>query len=264
MFSTKPLSQITSNLASGVYKIRPISNSKSDVWQQFGVVTCDDTDLDYVACKSCHVAIKYAGRQTGTSTMKRHKCRVPSSQSSIVSHCVSNVSKVSKNEKACITRSCADFVCRDLRPFETVAGDGFVSMAQSLLNLQHKHNTLLQAKDILPHPTTVSRSVDDREAIVISELSALIQQAFSNTGHVSFTSDMWTDAHRQRSYITITTHWITDDWTLISRVICTEQFDPTEKKTGVNVKAAILAVFSTYGVTNVQLDNSSQQTVDPI
>jgi len=31
-----------------------------------------------------------------------------------------------------LTLKCADFVCHNLHPFETVAGDGFVALAQAL------------------------------------------------------------------------------------------------------------------------------------
>lgn len=250
------LPQVTSNVASGMFKIRSISASKSDVWKQFGIVTNDGEDLDYVACKLCHTAITYMGRQTGTSTMKRHKCRVVSNQASIVSHCVSGVSSISKSDKDTVTRACADFVCKDLRPFSTVSGDGFIQLVQSVIDVQRKHNTRLNAKDLLPHPTTVSRNVEKRAAAVLTELADLLQDAFLNGGQVSFTGDIWTDSHRQRSFLTLTTHWIADNWDLVSRVVCTEQFDPTLKKTGINIKAAVLSVFHSVGITHAQIDRS--------
>ena len=61
-----------------------------------------------------------------------------------------------------------------------------------ILKLQHKSFNLINAKDILPHPTTVSRSLGIRAESVRQELSAELREAF-NRGIVSFTSDMWTD-----------------------------------------------------------------------
>ena len=41
---------------------------------------------------------------------------------------------------------------------------------------------------------------------------------------------------------TITGHWISEDWALVSRVLCTEDFDSTQKKTGDNIHRAIVTI----------------------
>ena len=38
-----------------------------------------------------------------------------------------------------------------------------------------------------------------------------------------------------------------------SRVVCTDDFDPTQKKTGVNVKAALLSSLSKFGIDSSHL-----------
>ena len=187
--------------------------------------------------------------------MKRHKCANKDNSQKLITSLVDTPTTVTKDEKSRITNACVNFPCQDLRPFETVGGAGFENLVQELFKLQHKHKALLKASDILPHPTTVSRQVADKAKNVKSELSTILQDAFSS-GHVSFTSDMWTDAHKQRSYLTVTAHWIDSNWNLCSRVICTEEFDPTEKKTGVNIRSALAKIFSNMGVTESQLKRS--------
>ena len=72
------LSGITSKLSSGSYRIRSVSSGKSEVWKIFGLVVDENgDDLDYAACKFCHYAISYRGRVTGTTTLKKHKCKSP-------------------------------------------------------------------------------------------------------------------------------------------------------------------------------------------
>ena len=51
---------------------------------------------------------------------------------------------------------------------ETIAGEGFVGLAQSLITLGVKYGQV-SAKDVLPHPTTVSRKITDVAAKVKQE-----------------------------------------------------------------------------------------------
>ena len=43
---------------------------------------------------------------------------------------------------------------------------------------------------------------------------------------------MWTDNYKQRSYLTITAHWINSKWELVSYFMCTEKFDSTKSGCG--------------------------------
>ena len=65
--------------------------------------------------------------------------------------------------KSHITDKCAEFVCKDIRSFETVSGDGFIALAQSVINVGVKYGQV-SATEVLPlvlHPTTVSRRVSE-------------------------------------------------------------------------------------------------------
>ena len=59
---------------------------------------------------------------------------------------------------------------------------------------------------------------------------------------------MWTEQHSQKAYLVITAHWITDDWQLVSRVICTKEHDSTLKKTATNIHTALQEAFEEYGI----------------
>ena len=53
--------------------------SESDVWKVFGLVVDEnDVDLDYAGCCNCYAVFKCCGRQTDTSTLRKHKCYVSS------------------------------------------------------------------------------------------------------------------------------------------------------------------------------------------
>jgi len=73
-----------------------------------------------------------------------------------------------------VTLKCTEFACRDLRPFKTVAGDGFVALAQAFISLGVKYGQVSR-KDVLPHPTTILWRTSDvaakiRHDVVIPDI----------------------------------------------------------------------------------------------
>ena len=56
---------------------------------------------------------------------------------------------------------------------------------------------------------------------------------------------MWTETHTQTSYITVTVHYIADDWTLIERVLAS---DADLRHTGTNIKQAMYAILTEYDI----------------
>jgi len=184
--------------------------------------------IPYVQCRKCAKVLTYDKRKVGTSCQSA----TPSGTTPIGRFLKSaSVPLAVKQE---ITVKCADFACRDLRPFETVAGDGFVALAQAFTSVGVKYGKV-SAKDVIPHPTTVSRRVTDvtakvRQETVIPE----IRNCFNKCGG-GITTDMWTKSYRQLSYITVTVHYITEEWKLVERVVATREFDPDLRHTGGNI-----------------------------
>ena len=125
--------------------------------------------------------------------------------------------------------------------------------------LQHQSSVLLDASDYLPHPTTVSRHVataaDSARQILAAELKEGLQ-----SGSVAFTTDMWTDSYKNTAYSTVTAHIITSNFTMKSRVMCTDSFDSTQRKTGVNIKAHLLQSFAKFGIDQSLLQNAVYTT----
>lgn len=241
-------------LVSGEYKLRPSINGRSDVWKDFGVVTDQDGKvLPYAACKSCFTVVSYTGRKSGTNSLKRHKCKSDDRQTSIltalsVKSIQPKFAKVTQADKHKIIQLSTNYVCKDISPFEAVDGDGLLYLIQGVTDLQFKQSQPLNVRDIIPHSTTVSRNIHRQAEQEKQKLSETLIEALK-VGNVSFTCDMWTDSFKQRSYTTITAHWISENWTLNSRVLCTEELDPALKKTGVNVKAAVASALGKFGIS---------------
>jgi len=94
------------------------------------------------------------------------------------------LSTADKNEiKDTVVRFCA----KDIRPFSTVEGRGFIELAGKLISIGAKYGNL-SPTDVLPSAQTVSRHVAD---VVSSEKTALSTE-LSSISKFGVTTDMWT------------------------------------------------------------------------
>lgn len=78
-----------------------------------------------MSCDKCNKVLTYSGHKSGTSGLRRHVCTVLKGQTSLTF--MSNQSKVSSALNATTTK-CVDFVCADIRPYDTVSGQGFIKL----------------------------------------------------------------------------------------------------------------------------------------
>lgn len=65
------------------------------------------------------------------------------------------------NARSHVIEKCVDFCCKDIRPFETVAGGGFIKLAQELINIGAAYGHL-SAEKLLPDPTTISHKCQEK------------------------------------------------------------------------------------------------------
>jgi len=202
--------------------------------------------IPYVQCRKCAKVLTYDKHTfvVRTSHLRRHaaacQSATPSGSGTTPIGQFFKSASVPLAVKQKITVKCEDFACRDLRPFETVAGDGFVA------SVGVKYGQV-SAKDVIPHPTTVSQRVIDVAAKVRQEtVTPEIRNCFKKCGG-GITTDMWTESYRQLSYITVTVHYITEEWKLME-VVATREFDPDLRHTGANIKQVVSAILADFSV----------------
>ena len=110
------------------------SKCKSDVWKKFSkVVDNSGTCIGYVVCNTC--GDLYLHGKNGNSAMSRHKCN--GNQPCITVNSIKTIyfqdkRASTKEMKDKVTKSCVEMCCRDIRPFEVVAGDGFLDLQQQV------------------------------------------------------------------------------------------------------------------------------------
>jgi Hermes transposase DNA-binding domain len=116
-----------------------------------------------VSCIRCKKLLTYDKVKGGTSHLRRHgdSCNAkgltssstPSIDNYFKSSCVPLAAKTVCNREMCR-------VCGGIRPFETIAGDGFRALAQAFIGIGVKYGQV-SASNVIPNPTTVSRKISD-------------------------------------------------------------------------------------------------------
>jgi len=255
--------EIRRRIRDGFYRTLQRDATKNDLWKYFwgiekaassneaggsveGQSCATTTEIPYVQCNRCTKVLSYDKVKGGTSHLRRHATTCQSTELSSTTTPISSFFKSSTvplTVKQDITLKCAEFACRDLRPFETVAGDGFVALAQALISVGVKYGQV-SAKDMLPHPSTVSRKIADVAANVKQNMVMPEILNCLNKWGGGITTDMWTESYRQLSYITVTVHYITAEWKLVERVIATREFDPDLRHTAVNIQEVVTNILS--------------------
>lgn len=144
-----------------------------------------------------------------------------------------------------VCRRAVEFVAKDIRLFQVVAGTGFLNMAQTLIGIGAKYGNV-DASSLLPHPTTLSRNTSELAEELRDVVKDIVVPIARSIG-ISVTLDLWTDDHKKVSYLGVTIHYVRD-YKLVGRVLCTSEFDPECRKTGENVRAALQQALRRYGL----------------
>ena len=150
----------------GDYKICPKADTASaEWWSTFDRIRDTQGNLKpFVRCRRCLNLLAYDPRKTGTSSLSAHNktCRAtpPDSNQSIITMLERpQPATVSLETKRVLTDSLARLCAQDMRPFEIVIGGGFEHLCQTLLDIGRKNKDRIEARALLPDPTTISRRV---------------------------------------------------------------------------------------------------------
>jgi hypothetical protein len=219
-------------------------SGKSDVWQNFEeIINNEKQYTGYIICKNCLDIYKYDYKKTGSSSLRRHKCEKDEKQSKITSYWEKKTFPIVAKE---ITiKKITNFVCKDLHPFEIILGSGFREFSQEMINIGATYETL-PVDDLFPHPTTISRNIAKEAESVKSTLTLKLKDIFQLVGG-AFTTDMWTDDYRKISYISLTVHYIDENWQLKEQILAASKF-PEVKHTAEQIKKTILGILKGYNL----------------
>ena len=230
-------------------------NPKSNVWMSFKLIYIDDKFVGFVRCNEC--LNMYTWESGGsTKSMLRHDCDKTTQSVKIRPQTSSGKGKsndisITKYLKKTIPQAAihqlnidiAGGLCKDIRPLHSVEGDGFKHYAQALLDFGAKYGSH-PIEDIIQHRTTLKRyrvpEICDQSR---KDLKNELKEASTNP-IFAFTSDMWTDKYKHRKFLSLSIHWISDDWNLKVKLLGLQELE--ESATSVNIGINCEKLLSKY------------------
>ncbi|XP_065096446.2 E3 SUMO-protein ligase ZBED1-like [Paramisgurnus dabryanus] len=241
-------------------EIRTPSSLKADIWKYFGFYEVEggnELDKSHTICRLCRTKLKYFGN---TKNMRNHITRfhpeeekqmagpsVAANQRTIEQTILSKLPPGSERAKR-ITKSIATFIAKDLRPYSVVENQGFCAMLHTLE----------------PRYNVPSRRYFTDTAIpkLYNETKNEVMESLKKAGRIAVTCDAWTSIATE-SYVTVTAHFITDEWQLASHVLQTREVN--ESHTGANIAELLKNVTEEWQITKKDLvlvtDNASNMAV---
>ena len=138
---------------------------RSKVWDCFGPIFNDENKeiANFVACKMCYCVYKY--NKNALSNLVNHKCYIEAKNENTGIEIDVN----QETKKKC-TEVLTEWVVGDIRPYALVQDRGLMEFSKLMLAVGHKHGPNVNIANLLPHPTTVYRNVEQRYQIHFKNL----------------------------------------------------------------------------------------------
>ena len=230
MASGSEASTCSASTSASVVQTESSSSSnreKSDVWKYFrkkGPKT--------VECTLCDKEYAFHG---GTSNLRDHLVRMhsnefkPKQQPCLDAFVIRGKCPDSRAKR--ISELIANMVARDLRPAAVVEGDGFKALMK-FIEPGYKAPSAT-------HIATVIRRQYEAAKV------ALKQKLKEDASSLAITSDIWTSCAND-TYISLTAHFISADWQMVSCVLATSPFP--EQHTGINIAEKLKEIVISYDI----------------
>jgi hypothetical protein len=147
--------------------VKPKKTPKSSQhWSSFSQVFYKKVKQDVIQCDACKLIFIHRSID-GTRFMSGHRIACKASNQSDTDQrnlhaYMSPKNPIAKNIpsklRKSITNACVEFAAMDSRAFETVNGDGFISLIETVFTAGQRLSSLssVRVNDLLPDPTTVN------------------------------------------------------------------------------------------------------------
>lgn len=195
------------------------STFKSKVWTYFGFYNSADgakLEKDYAICKNCFAKVRYTGNTTNMhSHFTRHHPELcekavvgagsKPTHPGVNTLFQAKLPPCSARAKS-ITNGIAVYMCKGLRPYSEVENEGFCFLMNNLEPRFDIPSRKYFAEKMIP--------------ALYDQTRAKVESALESAERVGLTCDGWT-SRATESYITVTVHFINEDWEIKSYVLQT-------------------------------------------
>ena len=233
---------------------------KSKVWKHFGFVANEKGKIandKKVICRLCEHQLAYSGNTSNlfyhlqkehpgefatlrneTSaaatpvTKSKHPPAISQSTMETVLATSTPYAKNSSHNKQLLTAT-VEFICHGLHAVSTVDDASF----RNLLAVADKRYTI-------PTRTNFSRKLIPEKYM---EVRAQVQKELESASRLSITTDLWTSQHQHRSYISVTAHFITNDFKFLSRCLAAKEV--AEDHNAESLASVLQNVFEDWKIT---------------
>lgn len=233
---------------------------KSNVWPHFGFKNKTDSqelDMSNAFCKLCKTRIKYSGNTTNLRAhLTRHHPEVtaqppakPVDPTQLRIDTIHSSKLPAGSERAKkITNAVVYFICKDIRPYSIVENEGFRYMLNTL-----------EPRYVIPTRRYIT---DTAVPKLYEEVKQEVVESLSKAERVALTCDVWT-SRATESYVTITSHYISDQWKLVSHVLQTRVM--YESHSGSNIADLLGNAVEEWNITEkdpaIVTDNASNMVI---
>ncbi|KAG0430295.1 hypothetical protein HPB47_022825 [Ixodes persulcatus] len=116
---------ISKKRRSGEFMLKA-KTGKSDIWKRLREIADKDKVIkDFIACSTCKKAYQYSSHKRDTSSLLKHKCQTANT----------TLSSVTSAMKERVVKGAVEFIARDARPFEAIAGQGVRTLEHCFLDI---------------------------------------------------------------------------------------------------------------------------------
>lgn len=131
-----------------------------ELWQHFSKIYCVTSEVQiqgFIVCNDCKRVLKY----TSSNVLLHIKKHVKPKQTIDDFFGSERGAQLTLGDKELLLEASVNFVCKDLRPYASLEGEGMLDIAHAIWNLGAKYGAMSkdQIRSILPSAVTVSRHV---------------------------------------------------------------------------------------------------------
>ena len=234
----------------------PPTSSTGEFWSSLlRIKNSDDVYEPFVQCDVLtHILSYEAKNETNSLNLHVQSCTKKStahqSTSSFDSYIKKDIS-ISQDDKRSITIACAKYCASDMRSFNSIHGDGFQQLCQTLIDTGYKFGLNRcgrpYAGTLLPDRINISRTIKQLANEYRLKLKDIICNDLQYVQVIGLSTDYWKNAHATDSYLAINIHYTKDDYP-VTFMLQTSLF--VDAKTGESTLRAIKTVLCVYGINS--------------